>query len=80
MRAVRRPSFKKPISLVILPLRAQASRRCETQAPLSSRFLSEIEDTLDLGGAAIPVCVEALVSCSHVEKNKNTRFRFPDYA
>jgi len=31
------PTSKSPISLVILPLRAQASRRCETQAPLSGK-------------------------------------------
>jgi hypothetical protein len=31
------PASKGPISLVILPLRAQASRRCETQAPLSGK-------------------------------------------
>jgi len=33
--AVRPPSFEeKPISLFIVPPRAQASRRCETQATL----------------------------------------------
>jgi hypothetical protein len=37
MRALRRPASKSPISLVILPPRAQASRRCETQAPLSGK-------------------------------------------
>ena len=31
------PTSKSPISLVILPLRAQASRRCETQASLSGK-------------------------------------------